>query len=129
MGSGRVEAAQCFTDIAEVCLLRKTESSSASWIFYFLHSNFSIHFFHACVKREMINHSATESSVSLLESCPSLSGTANRENLCSLIMASYKNVLFYQLCYFEIIFMSDIITFIPELKIIFMSHIITLIPE
>lgn len=58
-----------------------------------------------------------------------LSGTANTENLCSLIMASYENVQFYQLCYFKIIFMSDIITFIPEFKIILMSHIITLIPE
>lgn len=40
--------------------------------------------------------------------------TANTENLCSLIMASYENALFYQPSYFEIIFMSDIITLIPE---------------
>lgn len=73
MGSGRVEAAQCFTDtLPKVSLLRKTESCSAPRIFHFLRSNFSIHFPHACVKKEMISHWATGSSVSVFESCPSL---------------------------------------------------------
>lgn len=43
-----------------------------------------------------------------------VSGTENTENLGSLIIALYENALVYQQSYFEIIFMSDIVTLMSE---------------
>lgn len=52
-----------------------------------------------------------------------VSGTENTENLGSLIIALYENALFYQQSYFEIIFMSDIITLMSEQLDLLTEHL------